>query len=125
MRLLLIVLVLLTAITQYPLWWGKGGWQRVRELEAKLQAQEETNEALTARNNALAAEVQDLTAGTDAIEERARGEMGLVQEDEIFVHLLPGSQTQQPGQSSSSSGKGSRPSAGGASAPAPAPSASR
>ena len=125
MRLLLIVLVLLTAITQYPLWWGKGGWQRVRELEAKLQAQEETNEALTARNNALAAEVQDLTAGTDAIEERARGEMGLVQEDEIFVHLLPGSQTQQPGQSSSSSGKGSKPSAGGASAPAPAPSASR
>ncbi|HLV29848.1 MAG TPA: cell division protein FtsB [Burkholderiaceae bacterium] len=107
MRLLLIVLVLLTAITQYPLWWGKGGWQRVRELETKLQAQEEINEALTARNNALAAEVQDLTAGTDAIEERARTEMGLVQKDEIFVHLLPGAQSQQPGQSSGSKGKGS------------------
>jgi len=101
MRLLLIVLVLLTAITQYPLWWGKGGWLRVRELEAKLQAQEEVNEALAARNNALAAEVQDLTAGTDAVEERARMEMGLVQEDELFVHL-PGAQAQQPGQSSGS-----------------------
>lgn len=89
MRLLLIVLVLLTAITQYPLWWGKGGWQRVRELQVRMEAQEEINEALTARNNALAAEVQDLTAGTDAIEERARTEMGLVQEDEIFVHLPP------------------------------------
>jgi len=89
MRLLLIVLLLLTAITQYPLWWGKGGWQRVRELQAKIEAQEEINEALTARNNALAAEVQDLTAGTDAIEERARTEMGLIQEDEIFVHLPP------------------------------------
>ncbi|HZH55727.1 cell division protein FtsB [Yanghanlia caeni] len=89
MRLLLIVLILLTAITQYPLWWGKGGWQRVRELEARLQTQQEINEALAARNNALAAEVQDLTAGTDAIEERARTEMGLVHEDEIFVHLLP------------------------------------
>lgn len=100
MRLLLIVLVLLTAITQYPLWLGKGGWQRVRELEARLQAQEEINEALAARNNALAAEVQDLTAGTDAIEERARTEMGLVHEDEIFVHILPGPQSQQPGQSS-------------------------
>ncbi len=100
MRLLLIVLVLLTAMTQYPLWWGKGGWLRVRELQAKLQAQEETNEALTARNNALAAEVQDLTAGTDAIEERARTEMGLVQKDEIFVHLPPVGQSQQPGQSS-------------------------
>lgn len=106
MRLLLIVLVLLTAITQYPLWWGKGGWQRVRELQTKLHAQEEANEALTARNNALAAEVQDLTAGTDAIEERARTEMGLVQEDEIFVHLLPNPQAQQPGQSSSSAGAG-------------------
>lgn len=89
MRLLLIVLLLLTAITQYPLWWGKGGWQRVRELQARIEAQEEINEALTARNNALAAEVQDLTAGTDAIEERARTEMGLIQEDEIFVHLPP------------------------------------
>lgn len=89
MRLLLIVLLLLTAITQYPLWWGKGGWQRVRELQARMEAQEEINEALTARNNALAAEVQDLTAGTDAIEERAHTEMGLVQEDEIFVHLPP------------------------------------
>lgn len=89
MRLLLIVLILLTAITQYPLWWGKGGWQRVRELETRLQTQEEINEALTARNNALAAEVQDLTAGTDAIEERARTEMGLVHENEVFVHLLP------------------------------------
>ena len=89
MRLLLIALLLLTAITQYPLWWGKGGWQHVRELEVRIAAQEEINEALTARNNALAAEVQDLTAGTDAIEERARTEMGLVQEDEIFVHLPP------------------------------------
>ncbi len=89
MRLLLIVLVLLTAITQYPLWWGKGGWQRVRELQVRIETQEEINEALTARNNALAAEVQDLTAGTDAIEERARTEMGLVQEEEIFVHLPP------------------------------------
>ena len=104
MRLLLIVLVLLVAITQYPLWWGKGGWQRVRELQAKVQAQQETNEALTARNNALAAEVQDLTIGTDAIEERARSEMGLVQEDEIFVQLSPGDQIQQAGQSSGAAG---------------------
>jgi len=100
MRLLLIVLILLTAVTQYPLWWGKGGWQRVRELQTKLHEQEEINEALTARNNALAAEVQDLTVGSDAIEERARIEMGLVQEDEIFVHLPAVRQSQQPGQSS-------------------------
>ncbi|NLC35672.1 MAG: cell division protein FtsB [Alcaligenaceae bacterium] len=103
MRLLLTVLVVLTILTQYPLWWGKGGWMRVRELQVKLQAQEEVNEALTARNNALTAEVQDLTAGTDAIEERARTEMGLVQRDELFVHLPRSDQSQQPGQSSSGS----------------------
>ena len=123
MRLLLIVLVVLTAITQYPLWWGKGGWQRVRELQIKIQAQEETNEALTARNNALAAEVQDLTAGTDAIEERARTEMGLVQKEEVFVHLLPAHPSQQPGQPSRSPSAATSPTApagSGRVAPAPA-----
>lgn len=88
MRLLLIVLVLLTAFIQYPLWLGKGGWLRVHELELQIAAQNETNEALVARNNALAAEVQDLKSGTQAIEERARGEMGMIKDGEIFVQLL-------------------------------------
>lgn len=61
---------------------------RVHELELQIAAQNETNEALVARNNALAAEVQDLKSGTQAVEERARGEMGMVKEGEIFVQLL-------------------------------------
>lgn len=88
MRLLLIVLVLLTLITQYPLWWGKGGWLRVQELERKAASQQETNEALLARNNALQAEVNDLKSGTAAIEERARAEMGMIKEGEIYVQIL-------------------------------------
>lgn len=88
MRLLLIVLVLLTAFIQYPLWLGKGSWLRVHELQLQIAAQNETNEALVARNNALAAEVQDLKSGIQAVEERARGEMGMVKEGEIFVQLL-------------------------------------
>src|SRR5690554_6940958 len=88
MRLLLIVLVLLTAFIQYPLWLGKGGWMRVHELRSQIAAQNETNEALVARNNALIAEVQDLKSGEQAVEERARGEMGMVKENEIFVQLL-------------------------------------
>jgi cell division protein FtsB len=90
MRLLFIIVASLTIITQYPLWWGKGGWLRVHELQQKVVAQRETNQALVARNDALAAEVQDLKAGTQAIEERARGELGMVKEDEIYVQLLPG-----------------------------------
>ena len=88
MRLLLIVLVLLTAITQYPLWWGKGGWLRVSQLERQIAAQNETNQALTARNNALQAEVQDLKSGTQAVEDRARGELGMVKQDEVYVQVL-------------------------------------
>lgn len=61
---------------------------RVHELQLQIASQQETNAALEARNNALAAEVQDLKSGTQAIEERARGEMGMVKDDEIFVQLL-------------------------------------
>lgn len=88
MRLLFITLALLAALTQYPLWWGKGGWLRVNELQKKVAAQEETNEALVARNNALQAEVQDLQSGQAAIEERARTELGMTKDGEIFVHIL-------------------------------------
>ncbi|NGM87445.1 cell division protein FtsB [Parapusillimonas sp. SGNA-6] len=88
MRLLFIVLAVLTLITQYPLWWGKGGWLRVHELQSKVASQQETNEALVARNNALQAEVQDLKSGTAAIEERARAELGMIREGEVFVQIL-------------------------------------
>ncbi len=89
MRLLFIILALLTVIIQYPLWWGKGGWLRVQELQRKIVAQQETNDALQARNNALQAEVLDLKSGKAAIEERARAELGMIKDDgEIFVQLL-------------------------------------
>lgn len=88
MRLLLIVLVLLTAVTQYPLWWGKGSWMRVRQLQQQVDAQRETNQALQARNDALAAEVQDLQSGQQAIEERARSELGMIRDGEIYVQLV-------------------------------------
>lgn len=96
MRLLFLVLLVLTLTIQYPLWWGKGGWTRVKELQAKVAGQKETNEALKARNNALAAEVLDLKTGTQAVEERARAEQGMLKEGEIFVQILsPDPQTQQ------------------------------
>ncbi len=88
MRLLFIILALLTAITQYPLWWGKGGWLQVQELERKAASEQETNQALMARNNALQAEVQDLKSGKAAIEERARTELGMLKDGEVFVQIL-------------------------------------
>lgn len=96
MRLLFLILLFLTLSIQYPLWWGKGGWTRVQELQAKVASQKEFNEALQARNNALAAEVMDLKTGTQAIEERARAEQGMLKDGEIFVQILSlDNQTQQ------------------------------
>lgn len=89
MRLLVLVLAVLTLATQYPLWWGKGGWLRVRDLQAQIATQQESNQALAARNSALSAEVRDLKSGISAIEERARGELGMIREGEYFVQILP------------------------------------
>jgi cell division protein FtsB len=79
------VLVVLLIALQYPLWFGKGGWLRVQEMERQLAAQRELNQTLEVRNASLEAEVRDLKTGYEAIEERARSELGLVKEGEIFV----------------------------------------
>jgi cell division protein FtsB len=88
MRLLALVLVVLIAALQWPLWAGKGGWMRVWELDQQLKAQRETNDRLRARNAALEAEVRDLKTGYDAIEERARSELGMIKQDEVFFQVL-------------------------------------
>ncbi|MDP1654151.1 MAG: cell division protein FtsB [Rhodocyclaceae bacterium] len=79
------VLVALLVLLQYPLWFGKGGLLRVREMERQVAAQREVNQTLEARNASQEAEVRDLKSGYEAIEERARYELGLVKEGETFV----------------------------------------
>jgi cell division protein FtsB len=88
LRFLGLALVLLIALIQNPLWFGKGGWLSVHELDAQVEAQRETNVNLAARNGTLDAEVLDLKQGYDAIEERARFELGMVKQDEVFFQLL-------------------------------------
>lgn len=87
MRWPAVILLVLIALLQYPLWFGKGGWLRVWEYEDQLQAQREVNQGLERRNAGLDAEVRDLKSGYDAIEERARYELGLVKPGEIFVQV--------------------------------------
>jgi cell division protein FtsB len=88
MRFLGFALVLLIALIQNPLWFGKGGWLRVHELDAQVDAQREINVKLAGRNAMLNAEVLDLKQGYDAIEERARSELGMIRQDEVFFQLL-------------------------------------
>lgn len=87
MRWPTLVLVVLIALLQYPLWLGKGGWLRVWENDRQLQAQREVNQKLEQRNAGLDAEVRDLKNGFDAIEEHARYELGLIKQDEVFVQV--------------------------------------
>jgi cell division protein FtsB len=79
------VLVVLLVLLQYPLWFGKGGLLRVWEMERQVAAQREVNQTLESRNASQEAEVRDLKSGYEAIEERARHELGLVKEGEVFV----------------------------------------
>ena len=88
MRLLAFALAALTLLIQYPLWFGKGGWLRVAELEREVQRQRDRNAALVARNEALDAEVRDLKQGLEAVEERARFELGMVRKDEVFFQIV-------------------------------------
>jgi cell division protein FtsB len=87
MKILAGALVALILAIQYPLWLGKGGWLRVWDVDRQLGAQGEKNERLEVRNSALAAEVKDLKQGFDAIEERARFELGMVKNDEVFFQV--------------------------------------
>jgi cell division protein FtsB len=81
------VFALLVAV-QWPLWFGKGGWLRVWELQRAIAGQQEANAALLARNGVLAAEVRSLKDGREAIEERARHELHMTRSDEILFQLV-------------------------------------
>ena len=87
MKALAGVLGALILAIQYPLWLGKGGWLRVWDVDRQLDAQQQKNARLETRNNALAAEVKDLKQGHEAIEERARYELGMVKNDEVFFQV--------------------------------------
>jgi cell division protein FtsB len=96
MKILAAVLGALILLIQYPLWLGKGSWMRAWQVEQDLQKQIGSNRKLEVRNGGLAAEVADLKQGTEAIEERARYELGLVRSDEVFFQYsdpsaIPGS----------------------------------
>ncbi|THF63437.1 cell division protein FtsB [Pseudothauera rhizosphaerae] len=104
MRWPLIILALLAVVLQYPLWLGKGGWLRVWEVDSQLQAQRAANHQLEQRNAALAAEVDDLKSGNEAVEERARYELGLTRPGEIYVHVPQKPGTKQGADEKASSG---------------------
>lgn len=88
MRLIAVCLTALLLLIQYPLWLGRGGWLTVRKMDAQVEVAHKKIDELKARNAKLASEVRDLQEGTGAIEERARYELGMIRQNEIFIQVL-------------------------------------
>jgi cell division protein FtsB len=85
---LLLVLVLLLGWLQYKFWFGVGSSGQVVALEQQVEAQKRENAGLQERNDALAAEVEDLKSGESAVEERARSELGMIKPGEKFYRVV-------------------------------------
>jgi len=96
MKMLTLALAALIVLIQYPLWLGRGSWFRVWEVDQQIRAQRETNRQLQTRNYTLEAEVRDLKVGLEAIEERARSELGMIRQDEIFFQVLEAAPATRP-----------------------------
>ena len=87
LKTLTYALVGLILAIQYPLWLGKGSWLKVWEFSTKVDQQKEKNLLLAARNAGLDAEVRDLKQGSEAVEERARVELGMIKPGEVFYQI--------------------------------------
>ena len=111
LRLVLLLLLVLLGWLQYRLWFGNGGEREVSALRARVERQARDNDGLRQRNDALAAEVEDLKSGEAAVEERARNELGMIKPGETFYRVVEpaaspapppagadGEGTQEPGQ---------------------------
>jgi cell division protein FtsB len=88
LRLLVGLLLALLLVLQYRLWVGEGSLAEVSNLKREIQEQAGELVQLRERNRALQAEVEDLRSGLEAVEERARSELGMVKEGEVFYQVI-------------------------------------
>lgn len=88
MKATMILLTVLLLLLQYRLWFSHDGLPAVLHLHRAVEIQRQDNETLKERNQVLTAEVQDLKSGLDAVEERARSELGMIKEGETFFQII-------------------------------------
>jgi cell division protein FtsB len=89
MRAITVLLLVFLVLLQYRLWFGKNSVPDYLALEAEVQRQQLDNNKLKYRNKLLYADTDDLKSGVEAIEERARNELGMIKEGETFFRLIP------------------------------------
>ena len=100
MRWLIIILVVLLAGLQWPLWVGEGSLAHRAELNRQLQQQEDDNQTLRQRNQQIATDVESLKNNLDAIEEKARADLGMIKQGETFYLVIDKKQQPRPVQDS-------------------------
>lgn len=88
-RIVPIVLLALLAAVHAQLWFGRGSIPSVQEMQRQLAAQKTANAVANQAIARLASEVNDLKAGLDMVEEKARSELGMVKPNEIYVQYTP------------------------------------
>ncbi len=100
LKIVVVLLALLFAALQYHLWFGEGSWPRAQAMREKFELQMSENEKLQQSNATMEAEVLDLKTGLDAIEERARVDLGLVRQGDMYFQIIesdkPGYKAPEP-----------------------------
>ncbi|MGM0564186.1 MAG: cell division protein FtsB [Pseudomonadota bacterium] len=96
--LLIAVLVCGIVVLQFQLWFGEGSLLQLWQLKRDVASQRAENEELRERNRALRAEVLDLKSGLDAVEERARNDLGMIAEDEVFYQVIGSTSDRKQGE---------------------------
>lgn len=87
-RTLFWLLIVIFVFLQLRLWIGDGSLAEVWQLRGEIEKQQQENHVLAERNRRLAAEVKDLKEGMDAVEERARSQLGMIKKDETFYLII-------------------------------------
>ena len=88
MKALIVLLVSLLALVQFRLWVGEESLAEVWRLRQASEHQSSENNLFKTRNQRLEAEVRDLKNGLEAVEERARLELGMIRKDEIYFQIV-------------------------------------
>ena len=86
------ILLIIVTLLQYRLWFGKYSVAEYRQVNQQVESQRQQNAKLVQRNQLIRADIEDLSAGLEAVEERARNELGLIRDGETFYRILPSEQ---------------------------------
>ena len=88
MKWVALILVVIFTTLQYRIWFGESSFREIKQQREKVDNIRKENKELELRNQKIVAEITDLRDGKDALEERARYQLGMIKEGEVFIRIL-------------------------------------